>query len=139
MTLELVLKGNWPRGENWEETYKLPRRKTKTIEIFCLVETFRPSTMRTGRAKIAVSMITSTAPVAIQNMLKLKQCSGGTIPAQLYFTGLQLKAVAMVAAIQKARTTMPTTRDWMRKDISIEKMRRYIRRMDILMAVMQVK
>ncbi len=140
MTLEWVLEGDWPRGENWkEETYKLPRRKIKTIEIFCLLETFRPSTMRTGRAKITVSMTTSTAPVAIQNILKLKQYSGGTIAAQLYFTGLQLMTVAMVAAIQKARTTMPTSRDWMRKDTSIEKIRRYIRRMDTLTAVTQVK
>lgn len=95
--------------------------------------------MRTGRAKIMVSMTTSTVPVAIQYILKLKQYPGGTIPAQLYFTGLQLKAVVMLATTQKTRTTMPTRRDWMRKDASIEKIRRYIRRIDILMEVTQVK
>ena len=119
-------------------TYKLPRRKIRTIEAFCLFETLSPSTIRTGSVSMAVSMATSTAPVTIQKMLKLKQCSTKTRPTQFCSIGWQLKMVAMVVAIQKARTTMPTTRDCSRKEASIEKMRRYMRRMDIFTAVTQL-
>ena len=95
--------------------------------------------MRTGNARIIVSMNTSKVPVTIQKTLKLKQCSLGTRPIQLYLIGLQLKTVAMVAATQKTNTTMPTMSDCSRKDALTENRRRYMRRMEILMAVITLK
>ena len=82
------------------------------IDNLGLVERRRPRITLIGKTKIKVSIMTSTIPVAIQNMLKLMQCSvGARFVCQLTSIGIQPASVAIVVASQKAATIPRTTRD----------------------------
>jgi len=120
------------------DTYKPPRRKIPTSSIFCWLSSRSFNMPRTGSTKIKMSIASSTTPIDIQKMLKLKQYPPAEGPTQSRSTGIQLTIVRIVPTIHQKMTTRPISRDC-RRNGRTAKIRRYMSRTEILMAAAKLK
>jgi hypothetical protein len=97
------------------ETYNPPRRKIPTKSTLCCLDMRSPRITFTGSRSINISTTNSTAPIAIQNILKSKQYPPTDGPIQSLSMGRQLIIVAIVPTIHQTTTIIPTSSDSRRK------------------------